>query len=992
MVHEASKVQLEERMKQYFGKSIMICILSACALAQWTACVDYPGVYGKKTHCNDGTCVLSECSESQKCSDDLVCRDGLCRLPVDLNVTLNGKPEVHESSDSTVSFSIQLPSKPSAPVTVHITVSDNTEIGVNEVEITIDPEDWDKPHTVTISGVSDGIADGDQISNITLTTESEDPNYDGLKDDTIRITTVDDDTCQGSNCPITCEEGKTPSDCPDNMVCKGGICEPPAGLNITLNGTPEVHESPDSTFTFDIQLPSKPSAPVTIHIAVSDDTEIGVSVTEITITPEDWDQPHTVTISGVSDGIVDGDQISGITLTTESDDTDYNGITDDTVQITTVDDDTCVGDDCPITCEEGKTPSDCPSTMVCKSGICQLPATLNITLHGTPEVHESSDSTATFDVSLPTKPTAPVTIHVTVSDDSEIGVDVTEITIDPEDWDKPHTITVSGVSDNIVDGNQISIISLEAESEDPDYNGLTNDTLHITTVDDNTATLQIDSTAETLSENGETTTFTFQLTSRPQAPVTVNLSSSNPSLAVNEPTTITINPEDWDKPITVTLATVDDEIADGTRTAQITLTTTSADPNYNDVTETTAVYTIADDEHPSIVLAAATTELTPGNYTTTITAVLSNEPTAPVTVTLTTSDPNLAQPETVTLVFTPDNWNTEQVVSVSAVDISAMEQAVSTATIQGKGSSDCENYNGLDSNKLEFDIYAYVMNEYGYPPDVKPEDKECIVVQDTLLPGKYKLEVWGASGGDQVGLNQNSGSHAGLGGYATGILTLTEKADITIHVGSMGSAGTLDYGENAKGGGCNGGGGGTQSKSTGANGFGGGGSSDIRIGGDTYYHRVIVAGGGGGADDGTDETADAVGGWNDGSGGYGGGIVSGQGYREGKLYYAASTSMSGYRFGDGEPAGTKAATSDTGGGGGGWFGGYAGADHNSGGSGGSGYVYTSGAYVIEGYLVDPKYQLTNAQSIAGNATFTSVSGSEEVGHKGDGFVRITLMK
>ncbi len=1127
-------------MEKYFGKSIMACILSVCALAQLTGCVDYPGVSGNITNCDNGKCGPLECSETQKCTGDLVCRDGICRNPVSLNVSLLGKPEVHESSDSSVSFEIKLPSKPSAPVTIHIAVSDDTEIGVDVTEITITPEDWDKPHTVTISGVSDGIVDGDQISSITITAESEDPDYDGLKDDTIRMTTVDDDTCVGDDCPITCEEGKIPSDCPDGMVCDGGICKQPSGLDITMNGKPEVHESPDSTFTFDIQLPSKPSAPVTIHIAVSDDTEIGVDVTEITIDPEDWDKPHTVTVSGVSDGIVDGDQISGIKLTTESDDPDYNNLEDDTIRITTVDDDTCVGDDCPITCEEGKIPSDCPdgmvcdggicqrsvglnialngapevhespdsttsfeitlqtkpsapvtihiavsdkteigvdvteititpedwdkphtvtvsgvsdgivdgdrisgitittesddtdynnleddtirittidddtcvgdncpticeegkipsdcpSSMVCKDGICQQPASLNIALHGTPEVHESSDSSVTFDVQLPARPLAPVTIHITVSDDTEIGVDITEITITPEDWDKPHTVTISGVSDDIVDGNQISIITLEAESEDPDYNGLTNDSLHITTIDDNTATLQIASNPETLSENGGTTTFTFQLTSQPQGPVTVDLSSSSSSLAVAEPTTITINPEDWDKPVTVTLATVDDEIADGTRTAQISLTATSSDPNYNGVTGTTAVYTIADDEHPSIVLSAATTELVPGNYSTTITAVLSNEPTAPVTVTLTTSDPNLAQPETVTLVFTPENWNTEQVVSVSAVDISAMEQAVADATIQGTATSDCENYSGLESNELAFKIYAYIMKEYSYPPDVKPEDKECVTEFETLLPGSYKLQVWGASGGDQVGLNQNIGSHAGLGGYAEGILTLTEKTDIAIHVGSMGFAGTLEYGENAKGGGCNGGGGGTQSSSTGANGFGGGGSSDIRIGGDTYYHRVIVAGGGGGTDDGTEETADVVGGWNDGSGGYGGGEISGQGYREGKLHYAASTDKSGYRFGEGESAaGTKTKTSDTGGGGGGWFGGYAGADHNSGGSGGSGYIYTSTAYVVEGYLVDPKYQLTEAQTIAGNQSFPSISGNdEEVGHKGDGFVRISLVK
>ena len=846
-------------MKRYLDKSVMACVLSAMVLSQWTGCAEEPGTFFSRTECKGDNCGLMTCSESQKCSGELVCRDNICRQSVTLNVTLPDKPEVHESSDSSTTFAITLPTKPTAPVTIHVTVSDETEIGVDVTEVTITPEDWDKTHTVTISGVSDGIMDGDQQSTITLTTESEDPNYDGLVDDTIHMTTVDDDDnkCEGNDCSEVCE-----------------------------------------------------------------------------------------------------------------------------------------GDACPITCEPGKMPSDCPDELVCKDGICKQPAGLDIALNGTPEVHEATTSSTSFAITLPTKPTAPVTVHITVSDDTEIGVDVTEVTITPENWDKPHIVTVSGVPDGILDGDQVSSITLTTESEDPDYHGLTNDTTRITTVDDDTAALQIDSTSETFSENGGSSTFRFQLTSRPQAPVTVVLSSSDPTaLAVTEPTTITILPEDWDKTVTVNITTVDDTVADGTQNAQIDIALTSDDPNYNGVTGSTAVYSIVDDEHPGIVLAATTNELLPGHYSTTVTAVLSEAPTDPVTVTLTTSDANLAQPETVTLVFTPENWNTEQVISVTTVDSSVMEQAAVTATIYGTGTSDCKGYHGLESNVLEFKVYAYDFKEYSYPSDVSAEEKVCVIVYDTLLPGSYKFEVWGASGGDQVGLNQEIGSHAGLGGYAEGILTLTEKADIVINVGSMGTRGTLDYGENAKGGGCNGGGGGTQSKLTGANGFGGGGASDIRIGGDTYYHRIIVAGGGGGADDGTDKTADVLGGQNDGSGGYGGGEVAGQGYNEGVPYYEAGMMVSGYRFGDGEPASKNDAISDTGGGGGGWYGGYAGKNHNSGGSGGSGYVYTSTAIVVDGYLVDPKYQLTDAKTVAGNQPFPSVSGSEtEVGHKGDGFVRISLVK
>lgn len=60
---------------------------------------------------------------------------------------------------------------------------------------------------------------------------------------------------------------------------------------------------------------------------------------------------------------------------------------------------------------------------------------------------------------------------------------------------------------------------------------------------------------------------------------------------------------------------------------------------------------------------------------------------------------------------------------------------------------------------------------------------------------------------------------------------------------------------------------------------------------------------------------------------------------------------------------------------GGYYGGYAGTTENTPGSGGSGYVSN---------------KLTEAQTIAGNASFTTTSGSgTETGHSGNGYAKIT---
>ena len=264
-----------------------------------------------------------------------------------------------------------------------------------------------------------------------------------------------------------------------------------------------------------------------------------------------------------------------------------------------------------------------------------------------------------------------------------------------------------------------------------------------------------------------------------------------------------------------------------------------------------------------------------------------------------------------------------------------------------------------------------------------------------ILPkGQYKLEVWGAEGG-----YRSSSTYSGKGGYSVGTLTLAEKTT-TLYLYAGGAGNTAPGSATIKVGGFNGGGYRYQFN-------GGGGASDIRIGQDSLYARVIVAGGGG-SDGGASYTGGAGGGTvgvagqqvcystytgtpgtqNGNSSGY---LNSSQG-----ITNVSSSCPGGFGFGG---FGCARSSGYGGAGGGGWYGGQGtypdgSADDDSAGGGGSGYIYTSStaSNYPSGCLLNSSYYLTNASMTAGNSSFTSPTGSNETGHSGNGYVRITVIK
>ncbi|MCM1053584.1 MAG: cadherin-like beta sandwich domain-containing protein [Ruminococcus sp.] len=257
--------------------------------------------------------------------------------------------------------------------------------------------------------------------------------------------------------------------------------------------------------------------------------------------------------------------------------------------------------------------------------------------------------------------------------------------------------------------------------------------------------------------------------------------------------------------------------------------------------------------------------------------------------------------------------------------------------------------------------------------------------------GYYKIETWGAQGGNSPSFT------GGYGAYAVGYSLLKRGDVLYIGVGKQGtSQSKLAVGP----GGWNGGGtGGTGTQYYG--GSGGGGATHIaKVSGilsnlsNNKDDILIVAGGGGGA------SGHLTTGYR---GGDAGGIsgVMGPGYRTSTSKAYGGTQTSGYQFGLGQNGRNGAGTygeSGAGGGGGGWYGGNASQTQvygAAGGGGGSSYI---GNPNLTSYQDGIKSMYCyNCQASNEESTYTvsttkySSTPTSYYAKSGDGFARITFM-
>ena len=89
-------------------------------------------------------------------------------------------------------FDVVLNTQPSADVTIGLSSSNIGEGTVSPVSITFGSSNWNTPQTVTVTGVDDGIADGDvSYTIVTSSAVSTDPDYNGLDPADVAVTNLD---------------------------------------------------------------------------------------------------------------------------------------------------------------------------------------------------------------------------------------------------------------------------------------------------------------------------------------------------------------------------------------------------------------------------------------------------------------------------------------------------------------------------------------------------------------------------------------------------------------------------------------------------------------------------------------------------------------------------------------------------------------------------------------------------------------------------------
>ncbi len=311
----------------------------------------------------------------------------------------------------------------------------------------------------------------------------------------------------------------------------------------------------------------------------------------------------------------------------------------------------------------------------------------------------------TFTVRLDSQPTAAVTVDVSSSDASEATASPSMLTFTPVNWNVAQTVTVTGVDDFAVDGNQTSTIDLESSSVDANFDALTASVTVITTDNETSSSAGITITESdgntTVSETGSSDFFDIRLNSQPSSDVVVDITSSDTGEATVSPSSVTFTTANWNAPQTVTVTGVDDSTADGNETTAITLTSTSSDENYNGrVASITA--TTVDNETVGITVSETDGNTTVSETETTDTFgfALNSQPSANVVLSVTSNDTSEVTVSPATLTFTQGNWNDPQTVTVTGVDDAADDgnQTVTVVVSVADGASASEYTNVPDRN------------------------------------------------------------------------------------------------------------------------------------------------------------------------------------------------------------------------------------------------------------------------------------------------------
>ena len=514
-------------------------------------------------------------------------------------------------------------------MTIALSSSDLSEGRVAPQSLTFTAQNWGTARTVTVTGQDDAVADGDQAYEIvTAAAVSTDAAYSGRDAADIRVTNEDDDATG-----VTLSEGAV------RVAETGG------------------------TARYTVVLDAEPTGDVTVTPSSSDPGAATVSGA-LTFTAGNWDQPQTVTVTGVNDDIDNAGDARRATLSHAVAGGGYDAVAVADVIATVTDDE--------------------------DAGITVAPvAGLTTTEAG---------GRATFTVALTSAPTGDVTIALSSSDLSEGRVAPQSLTFTAQNWGTARTVTVTGQDDAVADGDQAyEIVTAAAVSTDAAYSGRDAADIRVTNEDDDATGVTLSEGAVRVAETGGTARYTVVLDAEPTGDVTVTPSSSDPGAATVSGA-LTFTAGNWDQPQTVTVTGVNDDIDNAGDARRATLSHAVAGGGYDAVAVADVIATVTDDEdagdHCGPRCRAHDHR---GGGRATFTVALTSAPTGDVTIALSSSDLSEGRVAPQSLTFTAQNWGTARTVTVTGQDDAVADGDQAYEIVTAAAVSTDAAYSGRDA-------------------------------------------------------------------------------------------------------------------------------------------------------------------------------------------------------------------------------------------------------------------------------------------------------
>ncbi len=382
------------------------------------------------------------------------------------------------------------------------------------------------------------------------------------------------------------------------------------------------------------------------------------------------DQPIAATLSNSAPSVVTLSMTEGMV--------DVKGIE---VSLTPQDDDDAKNDTAFITLESELGTRSFSVTVVDDDAVNLVvtPASANLVEGGS----------TTVGLRLSARPEAAVAVSVAASDPHRVRVSHSVMVIDPETWNVPQTLRLEALEDDDLAGNAVDVAFGNPAGEGA--------TVALTIADDDTQAFVLSTGAVSVGE-GLTTSFAASLAFQPEEDVTVDVASTDRSIAAVGPATLTFTKDNFDQPQMIEVSGVADmNVTD--EEAHVMLTSAGIDGAAD------VAVTVTDDDTQIIVVSTASVGVSERDAQS-FTVRLGFQPPADTVVHLALSDPAKIAVTPVDLVFTRNDWNQDRLVNVIGRNDPDLEDEDETVTLSCPGAADVT----VEVTVIEDDVQEAIIN------------------------------------------------------------------------------------------------------------------------------------------------------------------------------------------------------------------------------------------------------------------------------------------